>query len=32
MRVKVKIKGHKKGSCLLLIERMIIYKKVDLSN
>ncbi|WP_444425523.1 hypothetical protein [Ruminococcus sp.] len=31
MRVKVKIKGHKKGSCLLLIERMIIYKKVDLS-
>lgn len=31
MRVKVKIKDTKRGFCLLLIEKMIIYKKVDLS-
>ncbi len=31
MRVKVKIKDTKRGFCLLLIEKMIVYKKVDLS-
>lgn len=31
MKVKVKSKNNKRNSCFSLIERMIIYKKADLS-